>query len=99
MKVDKVFFDFGDAIKYLKNGIKVARKGWKDKDVYVIYQKGYPDGIPCNENTAAALHIEEGSIIKVNPYFQIRCEDGSFSIWSPSCEDILAEDWYGVILD
>ena len=31
MKVDKVFFDFGDAIKYCKGGIKVARKGWNGK--------------------------------------------------------------------
>ena len=99
MKVDKVFFDFGDAIKYCKGGIKIARRGWNEKDMYVIYQKGYPDGVPANKQMAEALKVEEGTIVKINPYLQIKCVDGSISTWIPTINDILAEDWYAIVLD
>lgn len=30
--------DFGDALKYLRNGLKVAREGWNGKDMYLALQ-------------------------------------------------------------
>ncbi len=33
-------FNFGEAIKYLKRGIKVARKGWNGKGMYIQYCEG-----------------------------------------------------------
>lgn len=30
-------FGFGDAIKYMKRGLRVARKGWNGKGMYVFY--------------------------------------------------------------
>lgn len=44
----------GIALELLKKGAKVAREGWNGKGMFVVYQKGYPDGIPCNAQTAAA---------------------------------------------
>ena len=32
----------------------MARKGWKNV-AFVVLQRGYPDGIPINKNTAEAL--------------------------------------------
>lgn len=86
-------FDFGEAIRRLKAGHKVARKGWNGKGMFVVYQKGYPNGIPCNKQTAEAWGINEGDLFVCNPYFQIRCVDGSHSMWVPSINDCLAEDW------
>jgi hypothetical protein len=84
---------FGIALEMLKKGFRVARKGWNGKGMFVVFQKGYPEGIPCNKQTAEAWGISEGDLFKCNPYLQIRCVDGSHSMWVPSINDCLAEDW------
>ena len=89
-------FTFGEALRRLKIGQRVARKGWNGKDMFVVYQKGYPEGIPCNKQTAEAWGINEGDLFKCNPYLQIKCVDGSHSMWVPSINDCLATDWYEV---
>ncbi|HEF1853649.1 DUF2829 domain-containing protein [Bacillus thuringiensis] len=85
--------DFGQAIEAVRAGEKISRKGWNGKNMFVVYQKGYPDGIPCNKQTAEALGINEGDLFKVRPYLQLRCADGTHAMWSPSTSDALAEDW------
>lgn len=84
---------FGEALEALINGKKVCRKGWNGKGMFVIYQKGYPNGIPCNKQTAEAWGLEEGDLFKVEPYLQIRMVNGSHSMWIPSINDCLANDW------
>lgn len=32
----------------------------------------------------------------MNPYFVIKTEDEAFSMWSPNCCDLLADDWIEV---
>lgn len=84
---------FGLAIEAMKKGLKVARKGWNGKGMFVVYQQGYPQGIPCNKQTAEAWGMEEGEPFICNPYLQIKNVDGSHSMWVPSINDCLAEDW------
>lgn len=84
---------FGIALELLKKGCKVAREGWNGRGMFAVYQKGYPDGIPCNKQTAEAWGMNEGELFKCNPYLQIRQVDGSHSMWVPSVGDVLAEDW------
>lgn len=85
--------NFGLAIEAAKKGAKITRRGWNGKGMWVVYRTGYPDGIPCNKNTAEAVGIPEGSLFKVRPYLQMKCVDGSFQMWLASQSDILAEDW------
>lgn len=85
--------DFGKAIKELKNGKRLTRRGWNGKGMFIVYQKGYPNGIPCNKQTAEAYGYEEGTLFKCNPYIQMRCADGTHQMWTASQTDILAEDW------
>ena len=85
--------NFGLAIEAAKKGAKITRRGWNGKGMWVIYRTGYPDGIPCNKNTAEAVGIPEGSLFKVRPYLQMKCVDGSFQMWLASQSDILADDW------
>lgn len=87
---------FGEAIQLMKKGAKIARKGWNGKGMFVVYQKGYPDGIPCNKQTAEAFGYKEGELFKCRPYMQMRCADGTHQIWVASQSDILTEDWYVV---
>ena len=84
---------FGIAIEAKKKGNKVARRGWNGKGMFVVYQKAYPNGIPCNKQTAEAWGLNEGDLFICNPYFQIKIVDGSHSMWVPSINDCLAEDW------
>lgn len=60
----------------------------------IFDQKGYPDGIPCNKQTAEAWGLQEGDLFKCEPYLQISTVDGSHAMWVPSIRDCLAEDWY-----
>lgn len=87
---------FGEAIQLMKKGAKIARKGWNGKGMFVVYQKGYPDGIPCNKQTAEAFGYKEGELFKCRPYMQMRCADGTHQMWVASQSDILTEDWYVV---
>ena len=85
--------NFSSALDFVKRGARIARASWDNPNVFVVYQKGYPDGIPCNKQTAEAWRMNEGDKFICNPYLQIQNEDGSHSMWTPSIDDILAEDW------
>lgn len=85
--------NFGLAIEAAKKGAKITRRGWNGKGMWVVYRTGYPEGIPCNKNTAEAVGIPEGTLFRVRPYLQMKCVDGSFQMWLASQSDILADDW------
>lgn len=86
--------DFGKAIEAARRGEKIAREGWNGKGMWVVYRTGYPGGIRCNKNTADAIGVPEGELVRIRPYLQMRCADGSFQMWLASQSDILARDWY-----
>lgn len=85
--------DIGEAIKQAKAGARVTRSGWNGKGLYVVYQAGYPDGIPINANTASATGIDEGTVCAFLPYLMMRTVTGAFVPWVISQTDALAEDW------
>jgi len=84
---------FGHAIEAAKKGFRISRAGWNGKNMFVVYQKGYPEGIPCNKNTAIAFGMKIGELFKCRPYLQMRCADGTHQMWLASQSDVLAEDW------
>lgn len=84
---------FGLAVEAAKKGLKIARQGWNGRGMFVVYQKGYPQGIPCNKQTAEAWGMNEGDLFICKSYLQIKNVDGSHSMWVPSIGDVLGEDW------
>ncbi|MBY8913302.1 DUF2829 domain-containing protein [Bacillus sp. IS1] len=84
---------FGQALDLMKQGEKAFRSGWNGKGMFAVYQKGYPEGIPCNKQTAEAWGMNEGDLFKVRPYLQLKTAQGDHAMWVPSVSDILAEDW------
>ena len=84
---------FGHAVEAAKKGYRIARTGWNGNGMFVMYRPGYPDGIPCNAQTAKVYGMQEGDLFKVRPYLQMRCVDGSHQMWLASQSDILADDW------
>lgn len=84
---------FGQALEHLKAGGTVARVGWNGKGMWLALQKGYPDGVPINKNTAEATGLPEGTVCRFLPYIIMRTVDGFFVPWLASQTDLLAEDW------
>ena len=89
--------DFGEALKEMKAGKKLQRKGWNGKGMFVVYQKGYPAGIPANKNTAEAWGIKEGDLFICDPYMQMKNAQGRAVMWTATNADILADDWQVVL--
>lgn len=87
--------DFSEALKACKAGSKIARSGWNGKGMFVVLQKGYPDGIAINKNTAEALDAPEGAIMRFLPYLMMKTADANptFVPWLISQTDALASDW------
>jgi len=86
-------FDFSTALIHMREGKRVTREGWNGANMWVFLQKGYPDGIPINKNTADATGFVEGTPMKFRPYFMLYTAQGDFAHWVPSGSDLLAEDW------
>lgn len=84
--------NFGFALDALKLGLKVARKGWNGKAMWLLHVPG-SDGIRPVAGTPysnAGLTAE----IDINPHIDMFTADGSMQPgWLASQTDMLAEDW------
>lgn len=85
--------DFGQAIRFAKNGRKVARAGWNGANMYAVVMPGYPNGIPVNDVTATAHGVPAGHVMRFRPYWALYTAQGDVASWAPSGSDTLAEDW------
>ena len=85
--------NFSEALELLKQGKRMRRAGWNGKGMFIVRQKGYPQGIPCNKQTADAFGYNEGDLFKCEPYLQMRTAQGSHVMWVPCMLDIFGEDW------
>lgn len=85
-------YDFSWALAMLKDGLRVRRKGWNGKGLCVAMQQGYSE-VLANPHTVQAFDLEEGDIVEVKPYFQIKDSNNVLNTWVPSVSDLLAEDW------
>lgn len=80
-------FSFGEAIKYLKRGMKVARKGWNGKKQYIQLATGISykaaDGeiVNCEHNAIGNMAV---AFIGTS---------GVQMGWLASQADMLADDW------
>lgn len=84
---------FSSALILLKEGKKVARKGWNGSGMYVVKMDGYPEGVMANAETSAKHDIPLGTPVVVLPYFTLKTASGAISTWVASSTDLAAEDW------
>lgn len=82
--------DFGQALKSLKAGEKVARAGWNGAGMfaYLVPANSYPV-----QTGAAASHFGAGSMVPYRAYLALKTAQDDVATWAPSCSDVLAEDW------
>lgn len=77
-------FNFGEAIKYLKRGFTVARKGWNGNGIFLKLQ--VPD--KHSKMTQPYIYIDTLGLETKNP----DAPKGRVP-WLASQTDVLAEDW------
>ena len=80
-------FSFGEAIKYLKRGMKVARKGWNGKKQYIQLATG----ISYKTADGEIVNCEHDAIGNMAVAFV--GTSGVQMGWLASQADMLAEDW------
>lgn len=83
----EAMFGFGDAIKYIKRGLKVKRKGWNGKNQYIQLATG----IYYKSATGEIVNCEHDAIGNMAVAFV-----GTSGVqlgWLASQADMLAEDW------
>lgn len=80
-------FSFGEAIKYLKRGMKVARKGWNGKKQYIRLATGISYKT-ANDEVVNCEHDAIG-----NKAVAFVGTSGVQMGWLASQADMLAEDW------
>lgn len=86
--------NFSEALEALQEGKKIRRAGWNGTKLFLVLQKGYPDGINCNANTAEALGVPEGTLVKVNPYIALYDgDDNTLTSWATWSVCLLKNDW------
>lgn len=89
--------DFGDAIRLLKEGAKVARLGWNGKGMWLSLSGDGVREIPADafwSANNAAYASEQGGAAKVLPCITMRTATGEILMgWLASQSDMLAEDW------
>ena len=80
-------FSFGEAIKYLKRGMKVARKGWNGKKQYIQLATG----ISYKAADGEIVNCEHNAI--GNMAIAFVGTSGVQMGWLASQADMLADDW------
>jgi hypothetical protein len=73
---------FGEALRKLKNGYKVARKGWNGKGMWLVLVKAEDYALSESFGTRELL-----------PFIAMKTADNKLVPWLASQTDILAEDW------
>lgn len=79
----EALFSFGDAIKYVKRGLKVARKGWNGKGMYLFLADG-EDLTSC---------LSTGDFKCASSVCMKTAQDTICVGWLASQADMLVEDW------
>lgn len=78
-------FSFGDAIKYLKRGMKVKRQGWNGKDQFLIQIDPY--------NNGQFDLTEKDPLGTFYTYIAIKTNYNAIVPWIASQTDMLTDDW------
>ncbi len=84
---------FYEVLKSVEEGNKAYRKGWNGNNMFIYLEKG--SIIPRNKinNDMLRYSLSDKEII-INPHIDLKNSKGGIQVgWSPSQEDLLADDW------
>lgn len=82
--------DFGDAIRAMKSGKRVARDGWNGKGMFLFLVNGSTFSV----NREPLLSIMgEGTQVQYHAHIDMKTAQGYVVPWLASQADMLSEDW------
>lgn len=87
-------FDFGEAIRVMKQGGKVARAAWNGRGMFIFLVPG--STFQANRPPLLGIY-PEGTEISYHSHVDMRTAGGQIVPWVCSQSDMLAEDWYVAI--
>ncbi len=82
--------DFGDAVRALKAGDKVARAGWNGKGMFLFLVSG--STFTVNRPPLLGIY-PEGTSINYHAHIDMKTAQDTVVPWLASQTDVLAEDW------
>ena len=88
--------DFGDAIRALKDGKRVARVGWNGKGMHLVLVRALPlnrDGMWYRVLGKDSIDPAPRNGPRLLPWIGMKTADDCFVPWLASQTDMLAEDW------
>ena len=95
--------DFGGALKALKEGRRVARRGWNGKGMFIVLMPELKlppyntQGTDRKVNDRTAKWIGEDAPLDCQPYIAMFTAQKKWQPgWLASQADMLSEDWYVV---
>lgn len=84
--------DIGEAVNALRAGLKVTRRGWNGRGMYLVYVPGTESVMLRADSTYAKALM--ASPINIKPHIDMYCADGEMQPgWLASQADMLATDW------
>lgn len=86
---------FGEALAVLKDGGRVARKGWNEKGMWLglVYQE---PGTGVNVPSGDERLLEAVKGVTLGSWIGIKTSGNKLVPWTASQEDVLADDWVEV---
>lgn len=88
---------FGLAIEAAKKGMRIARRGWNGKGMFVYLVKGSEVPFENLRESAARFITAESTGLDaahICPHFDMKAADGTIVVgWLASQTDMLADDW------
>ena len=89
-----VGFGFDAVLKWLQGGRKVTRRGWNGQGMYIYLVQEREMVVGETDETTMLIGVKpEGLPITMAARIDMQYADGKIGIWSPSHEDLLANDW------
>ena len=84
--------DFSDALDLVKQGAKIARRGWNGKDMWV---ERIPHWDISDHDDRPHCHLRppRDGEVKMLPFLALKTVDNGFVPWLASQTDLLASDW------
>lgn len=92
--------DIGYAIRCLNEGMRMRRRGWNGKGMYIALHRvpgnimaAKAEGCKYSPDLAQAFGLDPGTVIMTQPYVYMFTAQGEFVPWLCSQTDLLANDW------
>lgn len=82
--------DFGEAVRALKAGSKVAREGWNGKGMFLFLVPG--STFTVNRPPLLGIY-PEGTSVNYHAHIDMKTAQDTVVPWLASQTDVLAEDW------